>query len=177
MRRIAVIVQALALVITSRIAPVSAAGKAMAQAAVGALAGTASTSTGQTLAGVVVNLRDLAGNLVGTTTTNAAGSFTFTALNPGNYIAEVATQAGQIVGSTAATTVVAGATTTVSVTASAAAAIAGGAAGGAAAAAGAAGGAAGAAGGAAAAVAGAAGAAGVAGLTTAQDQQDASASQ
>ena len=74
------------------------------------------------------------GQLAGSTTSNAAGSFTFTGLNPANYVVEVVNQAGTIVGSSSAVAVTAGATVTVTVSTTAAAAIAG--AGGAAAAAG-----------------------------------------
>lgn len=91
-------------------------------AATGSLTGTASSSTGQTMANTVVQLRNLAtGQLAGTTSSNAAGQFSFIGLNPGNYAVEVVNAAGQIVGTSASVTVGAGAAVTgVSVTASAA---------------------------------------------------------
>src|SRR5471030_226039 len=124
-----------------------------AQAQLASLAGTASTSTGQTLINVTVQLRDLVtGSLAGTTTSTATGSFTFAGLQAGTYSIEVVSAAGQIVGASAAVSVTAGAAVTgVAVSASAAAvgaaaagAGAGAAAGGAAAGGAAAGGAAGA---------------------------------
>ena len=112
-------------------------GSAQAQAA--SLAGTAQSAAGQTLANVTVQLRDLAtGQLTGATTSSATGSFGFSGLAAGNYSIEVVNAAGQIIGTSTAIPVAAGATVTgVSVTASAAVAAA---AGGAAAAAGAVGG-------------------------------------
>jgi hypothetical protein len=107
--------------------PVSAAGRPTGQAqATGAIQGTATSSTGQTLPNFTVQLRNLqTGQLAGSTTSNAAGSFSFTGLNPANYVVEVVNQAGTIVGSSSAVAVTAGATVTVTVTTTAAAAIAG----------------------------------------------------
>jgi hypothetical protein len=97
----------------------AAAGQA---AAAGSLSGTASSSSGQVMANTVVQLRNLAtGQLTGTTTSNAAGQFSFIGLNPGNYAVEVVNAAGQIAGTSASVAVSAGAAVTgVSVTASAA---------------------------------------------------------
>ena len=103
------------------------------------IAGTAQSAAGQTVANVTVQLRDLAtGQLVGTTSSSATGSFSFGGLAAGNYSIEIVNAAGQIVGASAAIPVAAGAAVSgVTVTASAAAAFAaGGAAAGAAAAAG-----------------------------------------
>ncbi|HEY3043113.1 MAG TPA: carboxypeptidase regulatory-like domain-containing protein [Vicinamibacterales bacterium] len=116
--------------------PLSAAGRGQATAS---LAGTAQSAPGQVLANVAVQLRDLAtGQLVGTTTSSATGSFGFAGLAAGNYSVEIVSAAGQIVGASAAIPVAAGAAVSgVTVTASAAAALAaGGAAAGVAAAAG-----------------------------------------
>ena len=97
----------------------------------GTLNGTAQSSTGQTLPNFTVQVRNLkTGELVGTTTSNSAGSFSFTGLSPADYVVEVVNQAGAIVGSSAAVTLAAGATVTVTVSAMAAAAIATAAAGG-----------------------------------------------
>jgi hypothetical protein len=95
------------------------------------IAGTAQSAGGQTVANVVVQLRDLVtGQLAGTTTSSATGSFSFGGLAAGNYSVEVVNVAGEIVGASAAIPVAAGAAVTgVTVTASAAAAlVAGGAA-------------------------------------------------
>ena len=104
--------------------PVGAAPRiGLAQAQGASLAGTATSSTGQTVANATVQLRNLAtGQLAGTTTSNAAGAFGFTGLQAGNYVVEVVNAAGQIVGTSASVSVAAGAAITgVTVTASAAA--------------------------------------------------------
>lgn len=92
--------------------------------------GTARSAQGQNLPSYKVQLRSVdSGQLVGSTTSNSAGSFTFTGLNPGNYVVEIVNEAGTIVGTSAAISVAAGAAVSVTVTATAAA-IAGAAAGG-----------------------------------------------
>jgi hypothetical protein len=109
--------------------PITAAGRFPAQAgqATGGLQGTATSASGQALPNYTVQLRNLGtGQLTGTTTSSAAGSFTFTGLTPGNYVVEVVNSTGTIVGSSAAVAVAAGQTVTVGVSASAAAAAAGG---------------------------------------------------
>jgi len=91
----------------------------------GAVNGTAEDSLREKLAGHTVRIRNLAnGNLAGSTTSGAAGEFSFTGLAPGNYAVEIVNAAGDIVGTSAAITVAAGATVNVTVTASAAAALA-----------------------------------------------------
>ena len=146
MRRFAAIALASALSLSAT--PIFAARAAQAQGA--SLAGTATSNAGQTLANVTVQLRDLAtGQLVGTTTSSATGTFSFAGLSAGSYTVEVVNAAGQIIGASAAVSVAAGAAITgVAVSASAAALGA-------------------AAGGAAAAAAGAAGAGAAAGISTA----------
>ena len=75
-------------------------------AATASLSGTASSSTGQTIATATVQLRNLAtGQLAGTTTSNAAGSFSFASLQPGNYVVEIVNAAGEIVGTSASVAV------------------------------------------------------------------------
>jgi hypothetical protein len=75
----------------------------------GSLSGTATSSSGQTLANMTVQLRNLAtGQLVGTTTSSATGAFSFTGLPPGRFAVEVVNQAGQVIGTSAAITVAAG---------------------------------------------------------------------
>jgi len=89
----------------------------------GTINGTAKNSQGQTLGNYTVRDRDLAtGQLSGSTTSTAAGTFSFAGLAPGNYAIEVVSPAGDIVGTSAAVAVVAGAAVSVAVTASAAAA-------------------------------------------------------
>ncbi len=139
MRRIVAI--ALSSTLMLQVAPLTAAPAMRAaraggvQAAeTGAINGVAQNSAGRTLSNYTVQLRNLqTGQLSGVTTSNAAGSFSFAGLSPANYVVEVVNQAGAIVGSSAAIPVAAGATVSVTVSATAAAAIAGAAAGGAAA--------------------------------------------
>jgi hypothetical protein len=101
----------------------------------GVINGTALSAVSQPLAFYTVRARNLqTGEIAGTTTTNAAGAFSFSSLPPANYVVEVVDQDGRIVGGSAAIGVAGGTTTTVTVTATATAtetaAIAGPAAGG-----------------------------------------------
>src|SRR4051794_19068814 len=90
------------------------------------LSGTASNPAGETLANTVVQIRNVAtGQLAGTTTSSATGAFSFGGLQAGTYTVEVVGATGQIIGSSAAVTVAAGATVT-GVAVSATAAIAAG---------------------------------------------------
>ena len=103
------------LVAAGRPGAVRAAGQAT-----GALAGTAQSAQGQTLANFIVRVRNLTnGNIAGSTTSSAAGQFSFAGLAPGNYMIEVVNAAGQVVGASASVAVAAGATVSVTVTASA----------------------------------------------------------
>jgi Carboxypeptidase regulatory-like domain len=105
-------------------APLPAGRAAQQTPATGAIHGKATDSSGQPMPNYTVQLRNLAdGHLAGTTTANAAGGFSFEGLPAGNYIVEVVSPAGAIVGSTAAIPVAAGATVSVSVAATAAGAI------------------------------------------------------
>jgi hypothetical protein len=91
----------------------------------GTIRGTAQSSTGQVLSNYNVQLRNLqTGELVDSTTSDAAGSFSFGGLSTARYVIEIVSQAGAIVGTSSAITVTAAATVTVSVTAPATAAIA-----------------------------------------------------
>ena len=98
-----------------------------AQAQAASLAGTAQNAAGQAVADITVQLRDLAtGQLAGTTTSSATGSFAFTEIAAGNYSIEIVNAAGQIIGTSAAVPVAAGAAVTgVTVTAAGAAAAGG----------------------------------------------------
>ena len=93
-------------------------GGVQAPMATGAINGTAQSSTGQMLSNFTVHARNLqTGQLAGTTTSNAAGSFSFAGLSPANYIVEVVNPAGVIVGSSASIAVAAGASVSVTVSA------------------------------------------------------------
>ena len=102
-----------------------AAGGAQATASV---AGTARSGAGQPMANSTVQLRNLTtGQLAGTTTSSSAGAFTFAGLPAGRYAVEVVNATGQIVGTSAALDVAAGAAISgVGVAAGAAAAAAAG---------------------------------------------------
>ncbi len=105
--------------------PVGAARVVPRQDQTGGVQGVARNAQQQTLANHTVQIRNVqTGQLAGTGTTSASGQFTFTGLNPGNYVVEIVNAAGQIVGATAPISVAAGTMATVAVTASAAGALA-----------------------------------------------------
>jgi Carboxypeptidase regulatory-like domain len=92
----------------------------------GTINGTAENSAGDTLPNYTVQLRSVqTGKLVGSTTSNAAGNFSFTGLDADTYLVEVVSPAGDIVGTSAALTLGQNATITVAVMQSAATALAG----------------------------------------------------
>jgi len=122
MRRILAAAVVLALTLPSYSAAAAKAGQAT-----GSISGTATSNGGQTLANYTVQLRNTAtGQLAGTTTSSSAGTFGFTGLEAGNYVVEVVNAAGQIVGTSAAVTVAAGAAITGVAVAATAATVAGG---------------------------------------------------
>jgi hypothetical protein len=134
MRRVIAIALSSALVLQAApLLAASAAGAAAGQeqAVTGVLNGTAQTSTGQTLSNYAVQARNLqTGQIAGTSTSNAAGGFSFGGLNPGNYVVELVNSSGTVVGSSASIAVAAGvvpaaAAATVTVTLAATEAIAG----------------------------------------------------
>jgi hypothetical protein len=85
-----------ALLVFSAVPPVSAR-----VAASGEISGMALTSGGQYLSNYTARLRDLeAGTVQSTSTTNAAGAFSFTGLNAGMYIVELVSGAS-VVGTSA----------------------------------------------------------------------------
>lgn len=103
---------------------------ASARQATGTLNGTAQSAQGQALPNYTVRLRNTqSGQLAGSQSSNATGQFSFTGLNPSDYVVEIVDSTGNIVGTSTAVTVGAGSTVTISVSASALAAAAGGAAG------------------------------------------------
>jgi len=98
----------------------------------GKISGTARNAQDQILAGVKVQLRNIdTGQLVATTKAGPDGAFEFTGLNPGNYIAEIVDDSGQIIGVSPSTPLVAGGVIAgLTITASAGGALAGAAAAG-----------------------------------------------
>lgn len=102
-------------------APAKAGSKAGAQAAAsGSINGIARSSSGEVLPSYTVQLRNLqTGQLAGTTRSDVVGSFSFTDLPAGNYVVELVSPTGRIVGSSALIAVGSGATVTVSLTAAA----------------------------------------------------------
>ena len=86
---------------------------AVAQTEGASLAGTATSSSGEILANVTVQLRDLAtGTISSTTTSSSTGGFAFATVNPGTYAVEVLNPAGQVVGTSNSISVTAGAAVT-----------------------------------------------------------------
>lgn len=91
----------------------------------GTLTGNAKDAEGRNLSNYTVRVRDVAtGQLAGSTTSGATGQFSFTGLTPGIYVVEVVNHAGEIIGTSSAVSVAAGATVAVTVGATAAAAAA-----------------------------------------------------
>ena len=89
---------ALCVALSMTLAPINliAAGRAIAQA--GAISGVASVD-GKPLANVTVRLRNVdTGQLVGNSTANAQGEFSFTGLGPGNFVVETVSANGTILG-------------------------------------------------------------------------------
>jgi hypothetical protein len=112
----------LAVTLSTMTLPISAADAAQAG---GTITGTAQNQSGQALGNYTVRVRNLdTGNLAGSTTSSVAGNFSFAGLAPGNYAIEIVNAAGNIVGTSPAITLAAGATVSISVTAAAAVAAA-----------------------------------------------------
>lgn len=94
----------------------------------GALTGIAESADKAPLPNFRVNVRNAnTGELAGSTTSNQAGQFSFTSLQPANYVVEIVDAAGKVVGLSSSISVTAGATVTVTVGATAAGALAAGA--------------------------------------------------
>src|SRR3982074_3205292 len=99
MRSLAVIALVAAMAFSSPMLP----APRVAQAPASSLARTATTSTGEVLPTVTVQLANLkTGELSASTTSNAAGSFAFAGLAAGQYAIELVAATGQIVGASAA---------------------------------------------------------------------------
>ena len=91
----------------------------------GSLSGVAQSADKAPLPNYRVHVRNAnTGELAGSTTSNQAGQFTFTSLQPGSYVVEIVDAAGKVVGLSPSLTVAAGATVTVTVGATAAGALA-----------------------------------------------------
>ena len=119
MRRLIAAVVTVAMMLPTT--PLLAAGAraARAQGQTGNLNGTAQNAQGQNLANYRVQVRNVdTGQLAGSTTSGATGQFTFVGLDPATYVVEIVDQAGNIIGTSTALSVVAGATVSVTVGAS-----------------------------------------------------------
>ena len=118
-----VVAAVLALALTVALAPINLIAAARFQT--GSIAGTA-TVEGKPLANVTVRLRNVdTGQLVGTQTAGANGSFSFTGLGPGNFVVETVAANGTILGTSTTIALVAGAMAATGITvASSAAAVA-----------------------------------------------------
>lgn len=117
---------AVALVLVLTLALHTASVFALAAAAQGTatLSGTARSSSGEPIQDCTVQLRDVTtGQLAGATRCDRAGAFLFTNLNPGSYVVEIVNAEGVVIGTSAVSTVAAGATVAISVTAASAAAV------------------------------------------------------
>ena len=74
-----------------------------------AITGTAISTSGEPLANVTVQARDLVtGQVTGSTAPTAAGQFSIVGLNPGPYVIEIVDRVGQIVGTSAFVSAAAG---------------------------------------------------------------------
>jgi len=101
--------------------PLLAAPAPAGQAGTGTISGSARSTSGQAMPNTTVQLRNAqTGQLAGSTTSGAAGEFTFPALGPGTYVVEVVNAVGEVVGTSTAISLTATAmAATVTVTASA----------------------------------------------------------
>ena len=101
------IASALVFALAVALAPVNLIAAARFQA--GTIAGTA-TVDGKPLANVTVRLRNIdTGQLVGNTTANASGQFSFSGLPAGNFVVETVAANGTILGTSTTIALVAGA--------------------------------------------------------------------
>jgi hypothetical protein len=91
----------------------------------GSINGVAQGADKAPLRNYTVRVRNVSnGQLAGSTTSTAAGEFSFSGLQPGNYIVEIVDAAGKVVGMSPSVAVGAGVAVTVSVSATAAGALA-----------------------------------------------------
>jgi hypothetical protein len=103
------------------------AASAVAAQDLGSIAGTATDANKVVMNGVKVQLRNVdTGQLAGTTQSGADGAFSFTGLNPGNFVIEIVDEAGNVIGVSSSMAVTAGGVISgITVAASAAGALAG----------------------------------------------------
>jgi hypothetical protein len=93
---------ALCVALSMSAAPVGLIASARIVAQAGAISGVA-TVDGKPLANVTVRVRNVnTGQLVGNTTANAQGQFSFAGLGPGNFVVETVSANGTIIGTSAA---------------------------------------------------------------------------
>src|SRR5206468_9970351 len=87
------------------------------QGPTGTIHGYALNAQGQPIPISLVRVRGLANaQLAGTTTTNTAGQFRLTDIPPGEYVVEIVSAAGKLLGTSAAVTVAPGAPISVTIT-------------------------------------------------------------
>jgi hypothetical protein len=77
------------------------------------------TLNGTTEENVFVQLRNASNQLVSRTTSDAAGSFSFSGLDAGSYVVEIVNAAGEVIGVSSPISIAAGSTVAVTVTAAA----------------------------------------------------------
>lgn len=100
----------------------------VAQANTGGVTGTATDPSKNPLANHTVRLRNVStGQISGTTTSAANGTFSFAGVTPGNFVIEIVNSAGNIIATSSTIAVTAGTVATVTVTATALAGLAAGA--------------------------------------------------
>jgi hypothetical protein len=88
-------------------------GTGAGQSQLATIAGTATSSAGETLPNATVQLRDLGtGTISSTTTCSSTGTFNFIGLHPGTYVVELVNAAGQVGGTSASVPLAAGAAVT-----------------------------------------------------------------
>jgi len=104
---------AFALVVSMAGTPAVFAAGAAQSPANSSMSGAVKSSTGRMIASTTVRLRDLeTGQIVAITTSDAAGQFSFLGLAAGSFTAEIVTAAGEIIGSSAPISVMAGSSIT-----------------------------------------------------------------
>jgi hypothetical protein len=124
MRKTCAVVLMLAVAVAAIPAKLYAAVKGGGQQS-GSINGVARDANKATLPNYTVNVRNATtGALVNSTTSSQTGTFTFAALEPGNYMVEIVDATGRVVGLSSSVGVAAGSSVAVTVTASTAGAIA-----------------------------------------------------
>jgi hypothetical protein len=83
----------------------------------GCVNGVAADASKQPLANHTVRLRNVANGQTTTVTSGANGSFSFTGVNPGNFVIEIVNASNQVIATSSTVSVAAGATASITVTA------------------------------------------------------------